>query len=289
MTGAGGQLGRDLVDAFADVHVIAPGHAELDVSDAEAVRTVIEREMPDVVVHAAAWTDVDGCQDDAARAYAVNGHGAGYVAAACRVAGARLVMISTDYVFDGRGGHGPTPTPYRECDPVAPLNVYGLSKAEGERLVREILDEHHIVRTGWLSGARGHNFVRTMLRIGRERGVVSVVDDQVGSPTFTRDLAVAVRELAESSDFGTWHRTNAGVCSWFDLAAACFDRAGLEVELRRIGTAELPRRAARPAYSVLCNGRADEAGLTPLRRWQEGLDDLLTEIERVDATPSMRR
>jgi dTDP-4-dehydrorhamnose reductase len=280
VTGAGGQLGLDLLDAYDGHEVVGLTRAELDVADEAAVVDAVTGHEPDLVVNCAGWTDVDGCEADPDRAHAVNALGPWWLARACHLVRATLVQVSTDYVFGGAAPTGPdgTPRPWDELDPVRPDNEYGRSKAFGEHLVRQTLREHHIVRTAWLSGARGENFVRTMLRLGRERGAVAVVDDQVGQPTFTRDLAAAVRELSVSGRHGTVHRTNAGACTWFDLAEATFELAGLDVELTRTSSAELGRPAPRPAWSVLSDRHATGSGLTPLPTWREGLAGLLREL-----------
>lgn len=280
ITGAGGQLGLDLVDEFTDEEAVGLAHADLDVAEGSQVWSAIHDHSPDVVVHAAAWTDVDGCQSDPDRAHRVNALGSWWVARAASSVGAAMVLLSTDYVFDGEGGatDGGAPTPYTEFDPVAPLNAYGRSKAAAEQLVRQTLREHYIVRTAWVCGARGNNFVRTMLRVGRERGEARVVDDQVGSPTFTRDLSAAIRELAMSGRFGTYHRTNSGVCSWYDLAAATYDLAGVDVDLRRMSSDELDRPAARPSYSVLSDRHSVLSGLREMPHWRDGLARLLVEL-----------
>jgi dTDP-4-dehydrorhamnose reductase len=179
---------------------------------------------------------------------------------------------------DRRGDATGQPRALTEFDAIAPLNVYGRSKAAGERLVRETLRQHHIIRTAWVCGARGNNFVRTMLRLTERGEPISVVDDQIGSPTFTRDLAAATREIAVSGRYGTWNRTNAGRCSWYDLAAATFELAGVEVDLRRQSSAALDRPAPRPSWSVLDDTHATAAGLTPLPAWRDGLRDLLAEL-----------
>jgi dTDP-4-dehydrorhamnose reductase len=282
VTGAEGQLGLDLVD-----HLVAMGdtvagldHAELDVTDEPAVWGAVRDHRPDVVFHCAAWTDVDGCEADPDRAHRVNALGSWWLARACAAAGATLVLVSTDHVFGGASGAAAAGDRrhYTEFDAVAPVNAYGRSKAAGEELVRATLAQHHIVRTAWVCGARGSNFVRTMLRIGRERGEARVVDDQVGSPTFTRDLAVALREVAVSGRYGTWHRTNSGICSWFDLAAATYELAGLDVELTRMSSDDLDRPAPRPAYSVLSNRHAELSGLSAMPPWRDGLAALLAEL-----------
>ena len=284
ITGAEGQLGVDLVDAFRAHQVHPTTYEELDVTRADQVQETLRAFGPDVVVNATAWTDVDGCELDEKQAHETNALGPWWLARACADVDAELVTISTDYVFDGSlplDWQG-QPRPRTEFDPVDPLNAYGRAKAAGEALVRQALDRHYIVRTAWLSGARGNNFIRTMLRLAREHEPVTVVDDQFGSPTFTRDLADAIVELAGSGLYGTWNRTNSGTCSWFDLAEASFDLAGLSVDLRRQSSTALARRAPRPAWSVLSSQHATLAGLTPLRPWREGLERLLDELGDLD-------
>ncbi len=282
ITGAGGQLGLDLVDHCRETgdEVVGLTHADLDVAVEPDVMAAVADHAPDVVMHTAAWTDVDGCETDPDRAHRVNALGSWWLARACDRVGATLVMLSTDYVFEGqarRAGDG-SALPWTEFDTLAPLNAYGRSKAAGEQLVRQALREHHVVRTAWVCGARGGNFVRTMLRVGREQGAARVVDDQVGSPTFTRDLSTALREVAVSGRYGTWNRTNTGSCSWYELAEATFDLAGLEVDLGAMSSDELDRPAPRPAYSVLSDRHATTAGLTPLPHWRDGLAALLGEL-----------
>lgn len=288
VTGAGGQLGLDLVDHCRDVgdEVVGLAHDDLDVADEAAVFAAVRDHAPDVVMHTAAWTNVDGCEDDPDRAHRVNALGSWWVARACHESRATMVMVSTDYVFEGtarRAGDG-TPLPWSEFDTIAPLNAYGRSKAAGEQLVRQALREHHVARTAWVCGARGSNFVRTMLRVGREQGAARVVDDQVGSPTFTRDLARGLREVAVSGRYGTWNRTNTGSCSWYELAEATFDLAGLDVDLAAMSSTELDRPAPRPAYSVLSDRHATTAGLTPMPHWRDGLAAMLDELAALEAS-----
>lgn len=280
ITGAGGQLGLDLVDAFADHDVAALTRQQLDVADQTAVSQAVDGLRPDLVVNAAAWTDVDGCEADEDRAHRVNALGPWWLARACADIGAEFVTFSTDYVFDGSApldGQG-QPRPLTEFDPVNPINAYGRSKAAGETLVRQALDRHYVVRTAWVCGARGNNFVRTMLRLARERDYLAVVDDQMGSPTFTRDLAAATVELAGSGLYGTWNRTNSGHCSWYELAGAVFEEAGLDVDLRRQPSSALDRPAPRPQWSVLSDRHAGHAGLEPLPSWRDGLTALRNEL-----------
>ena len=280
MTGAGGQLGLDLLDAFTDHDTTGLTRTELDVTDEAAVARAVGDLAPTLVVNAAAWTDVDGCERDPQQAHHVNALGPWWLARACDRVGATLVTVSTDYVFDGTPPVGPggQPRGWNEFDRIDPLNAYGRSKAAGEMLVRETLRRHHIVRTAWLAGARGDNFVRTMLRVGRERGRLDVVDDQIGSPTFTRDLAAGIRQLAATGRFGTVHVVGEGTCSWFELAAAIVELAGMEVDLRTQPSSALDRPAARPAWSVLDTTHARAVGVDPLPGWLGGLTKLLAEL-----------
>jgi dTDP-4-dehydrorhamnose reductase len=264
VTGAAGMLGQDVAAAAARAgHDVAPlSRRELDVRDAAAVRAAVAAVRPDAIVNCAAWTDVDGAEASEEAATAVNGAGAGNVAAAA--ARAFVVQVSTDYVFDGTASE-----PYVESAPTGPIGAYGRSKLAGEHAVaRAAPDAHAIVRSSWLFGAHGANFVATMLRLASERDELSVVDDQVGCPTFTGHLATALVTIAERRLPGIHHVAGAGSCSWHDLAAAAFAATGADVHLTRGRTADLGRPAPRPAYSVLRTERADTPVLPP---WQEGL------------------
>ena len=281
VTGAGGQLGLDLLDAFADHDVVGLGSADLDVADEPAVAAAVADHAPDLVLNAAAWTDVDGCEADPDRAHRVNALGPWWLARACLRTDATLVTVSTDYVFSGPPERGPDGRVrgWTEFDPVRPLNTYGRSKAAGEQLVRETLPAHHIVRTAWLCGARGDSFVRTMLRLGRERDELQVVDDEVGSPTFCRDLARAVRTLAVSGRHGTVHLVNEGRCSRHELAVRALQLAGIDVQVSPVGSDAFRRPAARPTFSVLDTAHARLSGVPPLPPWEEGLAALVTELD----------
>lgn len=239
---------------------------------------------PAWVVHAAAWTDVDGCERDPERADLVNGEGTRRVAEACRACGAVLVYLSTDYVFDGRKG-----APYVETDPVSPLSAYARSKVAGEEAVRAVSPRWAIVRTAWLFGVSGKNFVKTIVEKAAAGGPLRVVDDQVGSPTYARDLAAAIACLASRGLSGTYHVTNAGSCSWYEFTRAILTEAGMpHVPVAPMTTAELGRPAARPAFSVLANHAWAGAGLRPLRPWREALSAMLTAWKRTDAFPFLR-
>jgi dTDP-4-dehydrorhamnose reductase len=273
ITGAGGQLGTDLAAAFAGDEVTALGHAALDVTDEAAVVAAVRDHCPELVVHAAAYTAVDACETDSDRAWRVNALGPWWVARAAALGDAGMVYVSTDYVFDGTAGR-----PYTEFDRTNAQSVYGRTKEAGEQLVRQTLPEHYIVRTSWLQGTQGGNFVKTMLRLGRERDELTVVDDQTGSPTFTFDLAPAIRDLAVSGRFGTYHITNSGHCTWFEFARAVFEEAGLDVNLSPTDTASYGAPAPRPLYSVLDNHLARLNGLEPLPDWRLSLKRLVAEL-----------
>jgi dTDP-4-dehydrorhamnose reductase len=258
VTGAAGMLGQDVVSAAGD-GVVALSRADLDVTDAGAAREALDG--ADVVINCAAWTDVDGAEEHAEEALAVNREGARNVAAAAR----RVVYVSTDYVFDGAKR-----APYVESDPTAPLQSYGRSKLAGELATAEANPRHFIVRSSWLFGAGGGNFVETMLRLGDERDELRVVDDQVGCPTFTGHLAAAIAALARTEDYGIHHLAGAGACSWYQFAREIFDRSGVECQVEPCTTDEYPLPARRPAWSVLGSERG--RSLPP---WQEGLDAYL--------------
>jgi dTDP-4-dehydrorhamnose reductase len=250
--------------------VIALSRAELDITDSDHVRRVVTAAEPGTVVNCAAWTDVDGAETAEAAAMAVNGAGAGNVARAAAENGARLVHVSTDYVFDGHKR-----SPWVESDPVGPVGAYGRSKLAGEEQVAAASEDYAIVRTAWLFGAGGRNFVDTMLSMGRDRAEVDVVTDQIGSPTWSAHLAEALVELAERRrDVGVFHAAGGGACSWYELAVEVFDRAGVRCRVLPTTSERFPRAARRPAYSVLDTER-DEAPVLPA--WQEGVAGYLAE------------
>jgi dTDP-4-dehydrorhamnose reductase len=271
ITGAGGMLGHDLCRVAGErgFEVLGYERPRLDITDAEAVDDVFGTEHPDVVVNSAAWTDVDGAESDVDGAFAVNATGAGNVARAAARSGAWTVHVSTDYVFDGRKRE-----PYVESDPVGPMSVYGRSKLEGELAVaRAAPDRHTIVRSSWLFGVAGNCFPKTILRLAAERGELTVVDDQIGCPTFTGHLARALTDVAEGErPLGVTHIAAAGHCSWFEFASEIVRSADVECDVRPGTTAGFPRPAPRPAYSVLRSERDD---LPALPEWREGLDEFM--------------
>jgi len=270
VTGAGGMLGRDLVSVLsaAGHDVTAARRADLDITDATAVKAAVAGH--DVVVNAAAWTDVDGAEADEAAATAVNGTGTRHVAAACAATGARLLHVSTDYVFPGDAT-----APYPEDAPTDPVNGYGRSKLAGEVAVRDLLpDTGYIVRTAWLYGAHGPNFVATMLRLAQSRDIVDVVDDQRGQPTWSFALAEQLVRLGLAAVDGTaragaYHGTASGETTWFGLARAVFEEAGLNpARVHPTTSDKFVRPARRPAFSVLGHDRWAAAGLAPLPHWR---------------------
>jgi dTDP-4-dehydrorhamnose reductase len=283
ITGAGGQVGRLLLETRpAGIEAIGCTHADLDIGEHEAVRDCVRRHRPAVIVNAAAYTAVDKAESEPDLARRINTEGPGHLAAAARESGARLIQISTDFVFDGAAS-----TPYRPDATTHPLGVYGRSKRDGEQAVLNALPQHStIVRTAWVYAATGANFVRTMLRIMGANGSVRVVADQVGTPTAARSLAEALWRIASTAEIrGIHHWTDAGVASWYDFAVAVAEEGaalGLlppEIQVTPISTAEYPTAARRPAYSVLDKRSLAPYGLAPIH-WRQRLRAVLKEITR---------
>ena len=259
--GATGMLGHALMDVFPDACLL--GHQDVEITDAAAVRNVILQERPCAVINAAAYTDVDGCEDHQDLADAVNGHAPGCLAAACSETGAILVHYSTDYIFDGSRMN------YREDDTPNPLSAYGRSKLLGEEAIQKHTRNYRIIRTSWLFGSHGKNFVDTILALSHQMPRVKVVNDQTGKPTYTVDLARKTPEII-SREPGIYHITNDGVCSWYEFASAFIPNAV------PCSTAEFPRRAKRPAFSVLVNSKT-----TPLRHWSDAVKEYLVSKEAI--------
>jgi dTDP-4-dehydrorhamnose reductase len=264
-------LGSDVVEACAarDHEVVGLARAELDVTDADAVEAAIDRHRPDAVVNAAGWTDVDGAEDAEDAAMRVNDTAAALLASAAAAIGAKVLYVSSDYVFDGSKGR-----PYVESDLPGAISAYGRSKQAGETSVAVANPRHFVVRSAWLFGTRGPNFVETMLRLGSEQPEVLVVSDQVSSPTYTRHLAEGIALLIEGDEFGVHHLAGAGSCSWFEFAQEIFDQAGLESRVMAGTTEMLGRKAARPANSVLDSERSDPIVLP---HWKQGLAEYMAE------------
>lgn len=270
LTGAGGQLGRDLQETLKSHDLRAVDHAGLDVADREAVLRTVQQVHPEWIINAAAFNDVDGAETLPEAAFAVNGAGPEHLAEAAAVVGASIVHISTDYVFDGAKGNA-----YTEVDAPNPLSVYARSKYEGERRVLESGVSACVLRTAWLYGRHGKNFVKAILAAAARGGPLKVVADQVGSPTATADLAQAIAQLLQTPARGLFHVANAGACSRFEFAQAIVQGS---VEVLPITTAEAARPARRPANSSLTSIRWQQSGLTPLRSWNSALEAFLQSV-----------
>jgi dTDP-4-dehydrorhamnose reductase len=259
IVGGGGMLGSDLCKAFPEAVKLT--HKELDITNRDNVMESIQKTKPDVVLNAAAYTDVDGCEENEELAFRVNGHGPGYIAEACSIFGSKLVHFSTDYVFDGNKKE------YVETDVPNPINIYGHSKLLGENKIIENIDDYRIIRISWLFGVHGKNFVETILRLSRKIDTVKVVNDQFGKPTYTKDLANNIKGIIVL-DPGIYHITNDGVCSWYEFASAILDN------VIPCTSEDFPKKAKRPRYSVLINTKTK-----PMRHWKEALRDYLKEMD----------
>ncbi|MBT1071746.1 dTDP-4-dehydrorhamnose reductase [Pelotalea chapellei] len=269
VVGANGMLGHDMMALLGD-RARGVDIADIDITSMESTERVLTTLRPSVVINCAACTNVDNCESDADTAMQVNGEGVGYLAMATRSIGARLVQVSTDYVFDGSKG-----TPYHEDDAPRPLNIYGESKLAGE-MNAAFNPDHLIVRTQWLYGLHGKNFVETMLGLAKEKDTLAVVDDQIGSPTWTVDLARSIAALIESKCQGIYHAANSGFCSWNEFARSIFEEAGLSVTVTGMTTEQLNRPARRPLYSTLdCSKLEQDAGFR-LQPWRDALRSYLS-------------
>ena len=265
--GSEGMLGHDLVDILSAENEINTTTIDtLDITDINKTIKTVKEINPDVVVHAAAFTNVDGSESNPDLAYKVNVLGTRNVAVACSEADSALVYICTDYVFDGTKG-----SPYYEYDQTNPLSVYGKTKHLGEVYIRDILNKFYIVRTAWLYGFHGPNFVTTMLNLAKTNDTISVVSDQIGSPTYTVDLANAIAQLIKKPAYGIYHVTNSEHCSWYEYAQEIFDIAGVDVELKPVTTEEFGSPAPRPKYSVLENYNWKMEGFPEIRSYREAL------------------
>ena len=277
VTGAKGQLGTDLMNELEKrgIESIGVDVQEMDITDKEACMRVISESKADAVIHCAAYTAVDAAEDNVDLCRKINGEGTRNVALACQATGAKLMYISTDYVFDGQGTR-----PWEPDDSRSPLNVYGQTKYEGELAVAELVEKFFTVRIAWVFGVAGKNFIKTMLRLGKERGAVSVVDDQVGSPTYTYDLARLLVDMIQTDYYGRYHATNEGFCSWYGFACEIFRQAGMdEVKVTPVSSDQFPVKAVRPANSRMSKAKLAENGFEPLPTWQDALGRFLKEIE----------
>jgi len=273
LTGCKGQLGIELLNQlslYKKHQLIATDVHNLDITNEKQVFDLIISEKPQVIINCAAYTNVDGCEANEDIAFKVNAVGARNLSAAANSIGAKIVQVSTDYVFDGTGN-----TPKREYDKTNPCSVYGKSKELGEVLVRQTNPRHFIVRTAWLYG-EGNNFVRTMLKLAKEKKEISVVNDQIGSPTSTVDLSRCILSLINTESYGTYHATSEGQCSWYDFAKKIFEIKGIDINVIPITSEELNRPAQRPKYSVLDNFMLNLIGLNSFRSWEEAITEYLS-------------
>lgn len=275
VTGVGGQLGYDVCKVLEARGVEHRGVdiGDFDITDAAATRAYITAYRPDAVIHCSAWTAVDKAEDEPDKVRAVNGDGPRNIAEACKAVGAKMLYISTDYVFPGTGERA-----YEPDDPTGPLGVYGATKLAGEQAVREILDRWFIVRISWVFGKNGNNFVKTMLRLAETKTELNVVRDQIGSPTYTADLAPLLCDMITTEKYGVYHATNEGSCSWAEFAQEIFRLSGKPVTVHPIPTSEYPTRAARPLNSRMSKDKLEQMGFTRLSPWRDALARYLREI-----------
>ncbi|WP_296889613.1 dTDP-4-dehydrorhamnose reductase [uncultured Methanobrevibacter sp.] len=275
ITGSNGMLGHDLIDVLEDNHeLILTTSSSLDITDKGHVINFIKENDPDMVINSAAYTNVDGCEENVDLAFEVNGTGPRNLALGCKEVGCPLLHVSTDYVFNGK-----ITRPLLEDDEIGPNSVYGKSKLEGEIAIQEILDKFFIVRTAWLYGVNGGNFPKTMLELAKNHPEITVVTDEVGCPTYTLDLAKAIGELIETDYYGIYHVTNSDSCSWFDFAKYIFEVAEVDVKVIPVTAAEFARPAPRPSYSVLDNKKWIEKGFKPLRSYKEAVKEYINIIK----------
>lgn len=276
VTGAKGQLGTDLMNELKrqGLEGIGVDVEEMDITDSQACHRVISQADVDAVIHCAAYTAVDAAEDQVELCRKINAEGTRNVAEACREAGIKLMYISTDYVFNGEGTR-----PWEPDDERAPLNVYGQTKYEGELAIEELLEEYFIVRIAWVFGVAGKNFIKTMLRLGKEKGAVSVVNDQVGSPTYTYDLARLLTDMIQTDHYGCYHATNEGECSWYEFACEIFRQAGMtDVKVTPVTSEMFAAKAKRPSNSRMKKDKLTDNGFERLPDWQDALGRFLEAI-----------
>ena len=277
VTGVKGQLGFDVVKELEKRGHVAIGTDvdNMDITNAETVHKVITDAAPDAVIHCAAYTAVDAAEDNTDLCRRINADGTRNIAEVCKELDCKMIYISTDYVFDGEGTHFWQPDDARN-----PLNVYGQTKYEGELAVETILEKYYIVRIAWVFGVNGKNFIKTMLNLGKTRDHLTVVNDQIGSPTYTYDLAKLLVDMVETDKYGRYHATNEGLCSWYDFACEIFKQAGYNhVTVSPVSASEYPAKAKRPSNSRMCKDKLTENGFEKLPTWQEALSRYLKEIE----------
>lgn len=282
VTGSNGQLGRELSLQLTAEKMPFVGYdiPEFDITDKAAIESIIEQEQPTVIINCGAMTNVDGCETSRDTAFAINAEGPKNLAEIARDKDIVLVQVSTDYVFDGKGiEENGSLRPYVESDAIGPNTVYGESKAAGEAAVMKLCPKYFIVRTAWLYGD-GNNFVKTMLRLSETHSELTVVNDQIGTPTSTKDLAAAIIALIQTDAYGVYHGTCEGVCSWYDFACEIFSLTGKNVTVKPVTTEEYGNKTPRPAYSVLENAGLKQLGINCFRPWKEALADYLKWLEK---------
>ena len=279
VTGVKGQLGHDVMNELASrgIEGVGVDVEEMDITDAKACETVINEVKPDAVIHCAAYTAVDAAEDNLELCRKVNAEGTRNIAKVCRALDIKMMYISTDYVFNGGGERPWEPDDHRE-----PLNVYGLTKYEGEIGVEQNVSKYFIVRIAWVFGVNGKNFIKTMLRLGKEKGAVSVVNDQIGSPTYTYDLARLLVDMIQTEKYGRYHATNEGICSWYEFACEIFKQAGMDqVKVTPVDSSGFPAKAKRPQNSRMSKEKLTENGFDRLPTWQDALGRYLKTLEQV--------
>lgn len=278
VTGVNGQLGYDVVKALEirGHEAIGVDSDDMDITNAKLVSEVISKTVPDAVIHCAAYTAVDNAEENQELCRSVNVSGTENIANACKEVGCKMMYISTDYVFDGQGER-----PWEPDEAVTePLNVYGLTKFEGEQILQKYVDNFFVVRISWVFGINGNNFVKTMLRLGKENGSVRVVSDQIGSPTYTADLAVLLCDMIETEKYGIYHATNEGFCSWYDFACEIFRVAKMEVDVIPVESSEFKTKAKRPKNSRMSKDKLTLAGFERLPKWQDAIARYVGELCR---------
>lgn len=279
VTGVKGQLGYDVVKELEKRkhNAIGIDVDEMDITDKKAVERVLADVNPDVVIHCAAYTAVDAAEDNIELCKKINVDGTENIAVMCKKIGCKMIYISTDYVFDGEGENA-----FEPDQETAPLNVYGLTKFQGEEVVKRYLEKYFIVRISWVFGINGNNFVKKVLQLGKERKEINVVNDQIGSPTYTFDLSKLLVDMIETEKYGVYHATNEGICSFYEFACEIFRQAGLEVKVNPVDSSVFPAKAKRPHNSRMSKDKLKENGFQPLPAWQEAVSHYLGELKKTE-------
>lgn len=281
VTGVKGQLGYDVVRELQSRghEAIGVDIEEMDITDETAVSRVMEETAPEAVIHCSAFTAVDRAEEEQELCYKVNVEGTENIAKMCQKLGCKMLYLSTDYIFSGEGQR-----PWEPEDTPSPLNSYGQSKYQGEVALRQYVDKYFIVRISWVFGINGNNFIKTMLRLGKENGAVKVVDDQIGSPTYTFDLAKLLVDMIETEQYGAYHATNEGICSWYEFAKEIFQEANMkEVTVTPVSSEEFPVKAKRPKNSRMSKEKLVQNGFSLLPSWQDAVKRYIEELKKVEA------